>query len=44
MKELRRQDFSGLVAAEYEKEGDVNEDMRKNMDYARGLAFQSARP
>ena len=44
MKELRRQDFSGLVAVEYEKEGDVNEDMEKNMEYARGLAFQSARP
>jgi sugar phosphate isomerase/epimerase len=40
MKELHRQDFSGLVAVEYEKEGDVNEDMRKNVELARQLAIR----
>jgi hypothetical protein len=40
MKELHRQDFSGLVAVEYEKEGDVNEDMRKNVELARQLAIK----
>jgi inosose dehydratase len=44
MKELRRQDFSGLVAVEYEKEGDVNEDMRKNVAFARKLAYGNAKP
>jgi inosose dehydratase len=38
MKELRRQKFAGLVAVEYEKEGDVNEDMRRDMEFARKLA------
>jgi len=38
MKELRRQRFAGLVAVEYEKEGDVNEDMRLDMEFARSLA------
>jgi hypothetical protein len=38
MKELRRQSFAGLVAVEYEKEGDVNEDMRQDMEFARKLA------
>lgn len=38
MKELRRQRFAGLVAVEYEKEGDVNEDMRRDMEFARKLA------
>ncbi len=38
MKELRRQKFAGLVAVEYEKEGDVNEDMRRDMEFARSLA------
>ncbi len=38
MKELRRQRFAGLVAVEYEKEGDVNEDMRRDMEFARNLA------
>jgi inosose dehydratase len=37
MKELRRQEFRGLVAVEYEKEGDVNDDMRREMEFARGL-------
>jgi sugar phosphate isomerase/epimerase len=38
MKELRRQKFTKLVAVEYEKEGDVNEDMRREMEFARKLA------
>jgi sugar phosphate isomerase/epimerase len=38
MKELRRQEFGGLVAVEYEKEGDVNDDMRREMEFARKLA------
>jgi len=38
MKELKRQNFAELVAVEYEKESDVTEDMRKDMDYARKLA------
>ncbi len=38
MKELHRQNFAGLVAVEYEKEGDVIEDMRKDMEFARQLA------
>lgn len=42
MKELRRQDFSGLVAVEYENEGDVNkdEDLKKNVELARLLAIE----
>jgi inosose dehydratase len=38
MKELHRQNFAGLVAVEYEKEGDVDGDMKKNVEFARGLA------
>lgn len=38
MNELRRQRFAGLVAVEYEKEGDVSEDMRQDMEFARKLA------
>jgi len=38
MKELRRQNFASLVAVEYEKEGDVDEDMRLDMEFARKLA------
>ena len=38
MQELHRQNFAGFVAVEYEKEGDVNEDMRRDMEYARKLA------
>ena len=38
MKELRRQDFSRLVAVEYEKDGDVIEDLREDMKFARNLA------
>jgi len=38
MQELHRQDFAGLVAVEYEKEGDVNNDMRQDIEFARRLA------
>ena len=38
MQDLHRQNFVGLVAVEYEKEGDVNEDMRQDMEFARKLA------
>jgi inosose dehydratase len=38
MKELHRQNFAGFIAVEYEKEGDVNQDMRADMEFARKLA------
>lgn len=38
MQELHRQNFAGLVAVEYEKEGDVDQDMAKEIAYARKLA------
>jgi sugar phosphate isomerase/epimerase len=38
MQELRRQNFAGLVAVEYEKEGEVNEDLRREVEFARKLA------
>jgi sugar phosphate isomerase/epimerase len=38
MQELHRQNFAGLVAVEYEKEGDVNDDMRQDLEFARRLA------
>jgi inosose dehydratase len=38
MQELHRQEFAGLVAVEYEKETDVREDMRQDMEFARKLA------
>ena len=38
MQELHRQKFAGLVAVEYEKEGDVNGDMRQDLEFARRLA------
>ena len=38
MRELHRQKFSELIAIEYEKEGDVNEDMKADVDIARRLA------
>jgi hypothetical protein len=38
MQELHLQSFAGLVAVEYEKEGDVNNDMRQDMEFARRLA------
>ena len=38
MRELKRVSFSGLVAMEYEKEGDVDADMEQQMAYARARA------
>ena len=38
MRELKKIRFGGLVAIEYEKEGDVNGDMREEVAYARRLA------
>jgi sugar phosphate isomerase/epimerase len=38
MTELHRQEFAGLVAVEYEKEGDVDQDMRQQIEFARKLA------
>lgn len=38
MRELRRIKFTGLVAVEYEKEGDIDQDMVKQIVYARNLA------
>jgi hypothetical protein len=38
MEELRRIRFPGLVAIEYEKEGDVDADMAQEIAYARRLA------
>ena len=38
MQELHRQNFAELVAVEYEKEGDANEDMRQDMEFACRLA------
>lgn len=38
MRELHRRGFAHLIAIEYEKEGDVNGDMRADVAYARKLA------
>jgi sugar phosphate isomerase/epimerase len=38
MSELKKIGFSGLVAVEYEKDSDSNEDMRKQIEYARAMA------
>ena len=38
MKELHRQNFGGLVAIEYESEGDVRDAMRQDTEFARNLA------
>ena len=38
MRELRQMKFTGLVAVEYEKEGDTDDDMVKQIAYARSLA------
>jgi hypothetical protein len=38
MRELHRQNSTGLVAVEYEKEGDVNRDMVQEVTFARKLA------
>ena len=36
---IRRQNFAGLVAVEYEKEGDVNDDLRREIEFARKIAW-----
>jgi hypothetical protein len=41
MRELKKVGFSGLVAIEYEKDTDSNEDMRKQIEYARAIAQES---
>ena len=38
MQELRKQNFQGLAAIEFEKEGPVEEDMRQQIEFARRLA------
>jgi sugar phosphate isomerase/epimerase len=38
MRELHRQNFRGLVAVEYEKEGPVEDDVRQEVEFARKLA------
>ncbi len=38
MRELKKIQFPGLVAIEYEKDGDVNGDMREEVEYSRRLA------
>ena len=38
MRELKKIDFRGLVAIEYEKDGDSNEDMKTLIRYARSLS------
>ena len=38
MTELHRRNFAGLVAVEYEKEGDVDGDMKENVEFASRLA------
>ena len=38
MGELHRQNFPELIAIVYEKEGDVREDMKTDVEIARGLA------
>jgi inosose dehydratase len=38
MQELHRQNFPGLIAIEYEKEGDTSDDMAKEVAYTRNLA------
>jgi sugar phosphate isomerase/epimerase len=38
MRELHRQNFAGLVAVEYEKEGPVEDDLRQEVEFARKLA------
>ena len=37
MRELHRQRFAHLIAIEYEKEGDINDDMKADVEFARRL-------
>jgi hypothetical protein len=39
LQELHRQHFGRLVAAEYEKEGSVEDDMRQEVEFAWKLAL-----
>ena len=38
MRELHRQNFRGLIAVEYQKEGHVEDDLRQEVEFARRLA------
>jgi|KBSMisStandDraft_5_1062788.scaffolds.fasta_scaffold31290_3 sugar phosphate isomerase/epimerase len=38
MRELHRQNFSGLIAIEYEKEGNVSQDVKADVEFARRLS------
>jgi len=38
MRELHTISYRGLVAIEYEKDGDINDDVRREVEYARNLA------
>jgi hypothetical protein len=38
MQELHKLNFQGLVALEYEKEGAINDDVARQVAYARTLA------
>ena len=38
MNELHKVSYHGLVAIEYEKEGDVDVDVKREVEFARGLA------
>jgi len=38
MRQLRSQEFAGLVAVEYQKQGEVDQDMEKQVAFARRLA------
>jgi sugar phosphate isomerase/epimerase len=38
MQELHKVSYRGLVAIEYEKEGDVDEDVKREVEFARSLA------
>jgi hypothetical protein len=37
MSELRRMEFKGLIAFEYEKEGEINDEVRLQPEFARTL-------
>ena len=39
VQELKRAHFTGLVAFEYEKDGDINEDVRQQVAYARNTSL-----
>ena len=41
MRELHRQNFPGLIAIEYEKEGDVSQDLKADVEFARRLAVDT---